>query len=66
MTLLDEHDKLFEDLAHELGIGAVDCDLVTPHVDVGIAEGALDLAQQLIARTEERGHEVVARDAYLH
>ena len=26
----------------------------------------LDLAQQLVAWPEERGHEVVTRDAYLH
>ena len=66
MTLLHEDDELFEDLAHELGVGAVDGDLVAPYVDVGFVERALDLAQQLVARPEERGHEVVARDTYLH
>ena len=46
--------------ADPLGALALDGDLVAPHGDVHVVEGPLDQPQQLVALTEQAGHEMVA------
>ena len=62
MALLQQQHELLEQPPDELGIFAVDGDLVAPHVDVGARERRLDLAQKLVSLAEQPHHQVVAGD----
>ena len=57
---LEQQDQLLEQLAHAVGLVALDGDLVAPHVDLDPLECRLDHAQQLVALAEEIDHEMVA------
>ncbi len=62
MALLQQQHELLEEPADDLGLFALDRDLVAPHVDLGARERALDLAEQLVALAEQTHHQVVAGD----
>ena len=66
MALLEQQHELLEQLADLLGRLAVDGDLVAAHVDARVGERRLDQAQQLVALTEQRPHQVVAGNVDLH
>ena len=62
VTALEQTDQLLEQLGDATGLLAAHDDLVAAHVDVRRREGRLDLTQVLIARTDQRRHEVRAGD----
>ena len=49
VAALEQRDQLLEDPRHPLRLVALDGDLVAPHDDVGVGEGALDQAEPLVA-----------------
>ena len=62
MALLQQDHQLLEEPPHPISGRrlTVDGDLVAPDMDLDIGERALDQPQQLVALTEQAGHEVVA------
>ena len=65
VALLQQQHELLEQPADPLGVVARDGDLVAPDVDLDVAEGRLDKAQQLVALAEQADHQVVAGNADL-
>src|SRR5262249_60271413 len=61
MAVLQQQDQFFEELAHLVGLGAGDADLIAADVDVGAGERLLDLAQVRVATAEQARHQVIAR-----
>jgi hypothetical protein len=55
-----QQHQLLEEVADLVGLVALDGDLVAPDVDRHAVERRLDHAQQLVALTEQIGHEMVA------
>ena len=55
-----------EEAGDGLAVLALDGDLVAPHPDVGVGEGSLDQAQELVTLAEQAHHQVVAGDVDLH
>jgi hypothetical protein len=60
VTSLEQAHQLLEQPRHPFGVDAADRDLVAAHAHRGAGEVAFDAAQVLVARAEQRGHEVRA------
>ena len=59
---LQHEDQLLEELDHQLGVRSFHRDAITLHHDLVVRERLLDLTQMFVARPEQPGHQVVARD----
>ena len=60
VALLEQHHELVEEATDLFGVGAVDGDLVAPHVHDRAGVGGLDEAEQLVALAEQADHQVIA------
>ena len=61
MPQLQEVDELLEQPTDLVGLVAPNADLVAADADLGTGKGVFDLAEVLIAGTDESGHQVRAR-----
>jgi hypothetical protein len=62
VTALEQRHQLVEQLSEVFGVFSPQRDLVATYTDVGVGEPTFDLAEVLIARTQQRCHQVRSRN----